>query len=350
MTYKILIINLLLLLMMGCKTEYAGQETQAESSNAPVPVKMVRIAPSTEPIPIEAGGTIGAKEEVRLSFKIGGIVEGIYAEEGQYVRKGKVLARLKTTEIDAEVMKAQQAKDKALRDLERIEKLYVDSATTLENVQNLRTALEVAESDLEIASFNQSYAVITAPVSGRVVKRFAERGELIGAGQPLFQLVGEGQRSYVLRIGVADRDILRLATGDKAEVRLDAYLGDAIPASVTELAAAADPRTGTFEVELTLEPGKRTIRNGFIGRATIFPSRQPAYVKLPLDALVEGNGQLVKVFIPGPEGTATSKEVRVIQVLDNSFAIPAADLADIDQVITAGAAYLSEGQQFIVSK
>ena len=204
------ICSFLSLALLSCKTEYPGQEPDLSITDAPIPVQIVPISPSTDPIPIEAGGTIGSKSETRLSFKIGGIIDRTYKAEGQTVRKGQLLAQLKTTEIDAQVMKAEQAQEKAKRDLVRFERLYADSAATLETVQNLRTALEVAESDLRIANFNQQYARIIAPVSGRIVKRFAEAGELIGPGQPVYMLAGEGQRGYVLRVGVADRQMLYL--------------------------------------------------------------------------------------------------------------------------------------------
>ncbi|WP_020568619.1 efflux RND transporter periplasmic adaptor subunit [Neolewinella persica] len=337
------LIPFLLLSLTACKTDYPGQEATMAPADAPVPVKVVPLALSTEVIPIEAGGAIGAKEEAKLSFKIGGIISQVNAKEGQYVRRGTVLARLNATEIDAQVRKARQAAEKLERDLERAKKLYAEQAATLEQVEGLTTALEVAISDLEIAGFNQAYAKITAPVSGRIVKRFAERGELIGPGNPVFLMIGEGSGSYVLRVGVADRDVLTLAMGDRAEVKLDAYQGAIVPAVISEIAAAADPRTGTFEVELTLNPEGRTLRNGFIGRAKVFPSQQAKHYRLPLDALVEGEGRYVRIFYPDDQGKARAKNVRFTRLLDDEFVVPEAELTGISEVITMGAAYLTEG-------
>ena len=326
----------------SCKTDYPGQEATAADPNAPVPVRTVELQPSTAALPIEAGGTIGSKTEARLSFKIGGIIDRMNAREGQYVRRGATLAQLKTTEIDAQVQKVTQGRDKIRRDLDRLERLYADSAATLDNVEALRTALAVANSDLEIAQFNRDYAKITAPVSGRIVKKLAETGELVGPGTPIYFLTGEGQNAYVLRVGVADRDVLHLQLGDPAEVSLDAYQGATVPARVTEIAAAADPMTGTFEVELTLEPGDKTLRPGFIGRARILPSRRPEHIRLPLDALVEGAGREAIIFYP-KDGKATARTVRVLRLLDREFVVATDQLSGIDRVITEGAAYLSEG-------
>lgn len=338
-----IILPLLLLAFMACKTEYPGQEPEPFDEEAPVPVRTIEISTTTAPIPLEAGGTIAAKEEARLSFKVGGIIERVTPREGQYVRRGQLLAALKTTEIDAQVTKARQARDKAERDLQRVRALYADSAATYEAVQNLETALEVAESDWEIAGFNQQYAKIFAPVSGRIVKRLAEPNELIGPGSPVLFMVAEGQRSYVLRVGIADRDVLSLALGDKAEVSLDAYPSEPVAATVTEIAAAADPLTGTFDVELTLQPGDRPLRLGFVGRAEIYPSRQSPYYRLPLAALVEGEGQLVKVFSLDSTGRAHAHQVRVRRLLDEDFVVDPSELGSIKHIVTDGAAYLTDG-------
>ncbi len=332
-----------LLVTTACKQDYPGQEPERVAADAPIPVRLLQISPTEESVPIEGGGTISAKEETRLSFKVGGLVQRMYADEGQAVRSGQELARLKTTEIDAQVMKARQARDKAVRDLGRIEGLYADSATTLENVQNLKTALAVAESDLEIAGFNQTYARITAPYAGRITKRLADPNELVAPGSPIFVLTGESKGGYVLRIGVVDRDLIRLAPGDRATVQLDAYPGDTVAARVTEIAAAADPRTGTFTIELELQAGERTIRNGFIGRAKVYPSRQPAHYRLPLEALVEGNGSTARIFYPDAEGLARSRRLTITGLLDDAFIVPADQLKDITTVVGAGAAYLTEG-------
>ena len=328
--------------------DYPGQSSPTEEATAPVPVRTISLPPAAPPLPVEAGGTVAAKEEARLSFKIGGIVDRMYVREGQTVRRGATLATLNTTEIDAQVRQARQRRDKLQRDLQRARNLYADSAGTFETVQNLETGLEVAESNLEIAGFNQRYARVTAPFGGRIARRMAEPGELVGPGTPVYELVGDHLSNYVLRVGVSDRDVLHLAPGDSAAVRLDAYPATAFAATVTEIAAAADPRTGTFEVEVTLEPGNRPLRIGFVGRVELYPSRQPDYYQLPMDALVEGDGQRVTLYTLDADGRALPREVRVVRLLDSSFVVAAEDLRQIGAIVTAGAHYLTPGRAVTV--
>src|SRR5881409_2151738 len=97
-------------------------------------VSIDRLAP-----PVTATGTLGPKEEVTLSFKVGGVVSRIFVDEGRAVRAGDSLAVLDLSEIDAAVVRARSAAEKAERDLTRARRLYADSVATLEQAQNAQT-------------------------------------------------------------------------------------------------------------------------------------------------------------------------------------------------------------------
>ena len=346
---QLLIFLVLLLAISSCKENYTNEEqtTNAEQTRAePTKITAVRVSPVTltsEPIPIIASGTIGAKAEINLSFKIGGIINKLYAKETQTVKKGQLLATISTTEIDAQVMKAKQAVQKWERDLVRIKKMYADTAATLENVEDLSTQVAVAKSDLAIAEFNQQYAKIVAPVSGRVLKRFSENNELIGPGAPVFRIATNNGKGFALNIGVADKDIIRIGLGDKAQVTFDAHPNTIFKARVSEIAEAADPRTGVFPIELSIRSQKgKLLKNGFIGKVKLFPSGQAPYIKVPLNALVEGYQRQVNIYTV-KDGKAIKKSIEPLYIGNDFFTVADNQLEGIEQVVTDGAAYLKEG-------
>src|SRR5262249_52885492 len=147
-------------------------------------------------------GVVAAKEEVRQSFKVGGLVAAIAVQEGDVVRKGQVLARLQLAEVDAAVASAQEAVRKAERDEARADQLLAQKAATRAQRDDAATALSVARAQLSAASFNRRHAVIVASADGRVHRRLAEVGELVAAGQPVL-VVGSSQSGWVLRASVS---------------------------------------------------------------------------------------------------------------------------------------------------
>lgn len=329
--------------VMSCKPGYQEQLAQVNTNRA-TKVQVQNLKPSVEPIPVTATGVLASKAQAMLSFKIGGVVDQILVEEGQAFRKGQVLARLELTEINARVKQARENVNKLKRDQDRVQRLYADTVATLEQLQDISTALEVAEAELEIAAYNQDYALVVAKEDGKVMRKMAERGELIGAGSPAFQVAYRGQNnSHIVRIGVADRDVVKVQLGDSAQVKLDAYPGQLFAAYVSEIAEAADPMTGVFELELTMGESALRLRNGFIAKLDLFPSIQGEYYKVPMVALVEGNGSEAIVYTP-EENTVRKVTVHPTYITDEFFVVEKAELSNAATVVTQGAAYAKPGE------
>src|SRR5262249_8401543 len=157
---------------------------------------------------IRTNGVIANKDEMRLSFKVGGVIRQIAVQEGDRVRRGQKLAEIEQTEINAQVEQARAVAEKAERDLARGERLFGDKVISLEQLQDLRTQASVSQAALDSAKFNWGYAAIVAPRDGTVLRKLAEDRELVAAGAPVIVL-GSQDRGFVLRAGLADRDIVQ---------------------------------------------------------------------------------------------------------------------------------------------
>jgi multidrug efflux pump subunit AcrA (membrane-fusion protein) len=119
-----------------------------------MPVRIVAVEEREVQGEIAVSGRIRPKEEVRLSFKLGGEVDAVFFEESDWVEKGTVLARLDRTEIGARVSQARIGHDKAKRDLERIRSLHEDKVVPLAQFQDATSAFRKAQADLVIARYN----------------------------------------------------------------------------------------------------------------------------------------------------------------------------------------------------
>ena len=309
----------------------------------------VRVAPvSVEPIapPVTATGTLGPKEEVTLSFKVGGVVSRIFVDEGRVVRAGDTLAELDLSEIDAAVVRARSAAEKAERDLTRARRLYADSVATLEQAQNAQTGRDVAHAELETTLFNRRYALIVAPASGLILRRSAEPGELVQAGKAIL-ILGSHARGVVVRAGLADREVVRIRRGDRAVVRFDALPDRTFDGAVTEIAGAADPLTGTYRVELTV-PTASGLASGLIGRVEISPAAAGPLMLVPIESLLEADGVNATVYALAPDGRhAERRAVRIAFLAGDRVAI-ASGLEGVAAVVTDGAAYLDDGAALAV--
>jgi multidrug efflux system membrane fusion protein len=324
------------ILLALCNRQEPRQHTPAAPRT--ISVTIGPVIRDTIPLPLFFPGKLAAAAELRLGFKTGGIIREITAIEGAAVARGACLARLDTIELAAWHEKALTALDKSRRDLTRAEQLFNDSVATLEQLQNARSALRAAASDADIASFNLAQAVLRAPTAGKILKRLGEKNEVTGPGMPVV-LFASTEGSWVIKTAVPDRDLSIVDIGDYAEISFDAVPNRTFSATLTGIAGAAHPVTGTFEIDLTLDTTAREFRPGLVANVKLFPKGQQRFAFIPASALAEGSGDSGIVYSPGP-GTAFTAVPVVIERLFGNLIAVSSGLEGIDTIVTTGAPYL----------
>ena len=325
------------LIVLACTR---GNAESSALGTTPVAVRVVPVAIEAVARPVIATGTLGPKEEVALSFKVGGVIGRVLVDEGRIVRAGDTLAVLDLSEIDAGVARARSAAEKAERDLERAQRLYADSVATLEQMQNAQTGRDVATAELTTAVFNRRHAVIVAPSAGVILRRNAGPGELVTSGFPVVTL-GSRSRGNVVRVALADRDVVQLRLGDAAEVRFDALPGRVFDGRVSEIAAAADPMTGTYRVEIAVR-GATSLASGLVGQAELQPRAAGLLPLVPIEAVLEADGARAAVFALSADGRRAERRAVTIGFRSGDRVAIASGLDGVRAVITDGAAYLDD--------
>ncbi len=337
-TYLYLFTSITLFLACGNGKE---ETTTISPDNKAIPVRTVQVSHETLVQSIHASGIVTSENEAKPAFKTGGVISKILVEEGDFVKQGQLLATLNLTEINAQVQQSNEAVQKAQRDLQRAKNLLADSVATLEQVQNAQTALTVAEETQKMAKFNQNYSEIRSPISGKVIQKLMVAGEIAGPGMPVFYILGNALKDWVIKAGLADRDWVRLKRGDKASVRFDAFPGQDFTATITRLADVGNPTSGTFDVEMRLASSPPKMVAGLIAAVEFFPENKAQLAVIPLDALVESNRNEAKVF------TIENQQAKALPItiafLQNDKVAVSKGLENIQTVVTDGAPYLYDG-------
>ncbi len=302
------------------------------------PVTVINYAPT-----LEYSGLIASTTQSKPGFKIGGVISKIYVKEGDHVSKGQLLASLNMTEINAQVQQATVALDKAKRDAGRVKNLYEDTVASLEQYQNVQTQVSVAGESLRIAQFNREYAEIHATEDGVVIKKIMNEGEVASPGAPVFMMSGSGNSDWVVRFGVPDKEWAILKTGNVADVTLDAYPADAFKGIITKIAQAADPVSGTYEVEVKVLPGDKKFAPGLFATIQLKTTAPEQVAMIPIEAITEGDGKKGFVYTLNADGATVTKHSVKIAFLDNDKVAISNGLENITAVITAGVSYLTPG-------
>lgn len=326
----------------GCDNKTAAAQTQQERS---VPVRVSTPTPAPDADAVRAYGVVRPENQAALSFKIGGMIQAIHVDDGDQVRQGQVLAELDMREIDSHTARAELAVQKAKRDMDRIAPLAGKGFASAKSMDDARTALDAARAEQRAIEFDRSLARITASADGVVLARHADAREMIGQGAPVVT-VSAGANAYMLKAGLGDKDVARVKTGDAAILTLDAFPGEKLHGRLSRIAAASDPRSGAFEVEIALDAAGKNLISGFMGEARITASIAGANTNaltIPASAIIEGHGSGAMIFVIDPKtGIAQQKRISIGK-LDGENIIVTGGLEPSVKVVTAGANYLSDG-------
>jgi RND family efflux transporter MFP subunit len=314
-----------------------------------VPVRVATAAPAEFLNRIRTVGRVQPDRTYVLAFKTAGVVSVLNVQEGDAVTKGQVLAELDSRDVDAQLREAQEAADKAVRELDRIRALHARDYASDASLQDAEAQAKSTYATAQAARSNQGYASIVAPADGVVLKRSVEANGVVAAGAPVMTL-SDMSESFVLAAGLADRDALRVALGDAAEVTFDAFPDRVFAATISEIGAEADARTGTFQIKLKIDHEAAPLKSGLVGRAAITPSvAADVALAIPVDAILEGYGDQALVFVVDPATGAATRTRIATGRLSGALVAVTAGLAAGDQIVVDGAGYLSDGEKVLIS-
>lgn len=299
---------------------------------------------------LQASGYVTAQRQATVSAQVAGMLTHVYLQEGEFVHRGEVLARLDDSAQRAaliEVHAQQQAAQaqlvqyrvqwiEARRDLHRDQALIGQHLIALQALQQAETQADalaaqvltqqrnvaVARAAVRAAQVQESYTVVRAPFSGVVVDKAAHTGEMIS---PFFGGGGFTQtgvatlvdmNSLEVDVDVNEAYIDRVHPGQPAQAVLDAYPDWHIPAHVIAIVPTADKSKATVRVRVAIQSKDRRIlpqmgvRVSFLERAGKGGggAQVPAgMVWVPLSSVVERHGHAVVFSVAA--GRASAKRV-----------------------------------------
>ncbi len=344
MKYRKIVFGLVfmgLIVLSSCK-RVAEDDKQSDNTKL-TSVKSIPVQEVQYRDTIHSSGVLTYDKESKLSFKTGGIIDHIAVHEGQYVKMGELLASVKQDEIEASVLQAQSAFEKAQRDYERVAGLFKDSVATLEQLQNAKTQLTSSEANLKAITFNRKHSYIVAPSSGVIQKVLMDENELAAAGSPVL-IFGSANGGKVFTTYVPDINVVRLQTGEKVDLKFDARANIVFNGVVQEIAGMANEKTGTYEVKVSVIDNENLLLPGFIGSANFVSSNVDLCFRIPIEALVNADKNIGLVYVVSKDNV--KKQSIVIRRISGSHLIVSSGLKPQDNVIYEGQDNVSfvEGQ------
>lgn len=305
-------------------------------------------------------GTVAARVQSDLGFRLAGKVQERLVDAGQTVRRGQALMRIDATDLklaalaQREAVVAARARAKqavedearyhALRGTGAVSTAAYDQAKATADAA--RAQLAAAEAQADVAANTSRYAVLAADGDGVVMETLAEPGQVVGAGQTVVRIAHAGRREAIVQLP----ETVRPALGSVGQATLFGREGAGVPARLRQLADSADRLTRTFEARYVLEG---ELANAPLGTTVTVQlaeqaSAPPGALQVPLAALFDaGKGPGVWV-IHGEPARVSWRPVTVRHLTDDRASV-AGSIQAGERVVALGAHLLREGARVRVA-
>ncbi len=208
---------------------------------------------------IEIQGSVQAETTVKVSSETGGRLTMFNLSEGDYVKKGQLIAKVDMEGVNKQIAELQTRLSLA-RDVFTRQKSLWDQNIGSE-IQFLQTKnnVEALEKSIETVSFQLTKANVYSPASGMVNMTFTDNGEVIAPGMPLFDILNLGEIKIVS--DVPEIYLTSIRKGETVKIKIPA-LGEERSGQITLIGTAVNPNNRTFKVEIKLSnAGKKLIPN-----------------------------------------------------------------------------------------
>lgn len=280
-------------------------------------------------------GKVQPREKVEIKSKVAGQVERVYVDEGQKVKKGQLLLRLDPTDYkrdtartEADLAQAKIALEYSKLQLDRRKRGLADRGVAqadvdfAENdVEAKKVAVDRAQVELDAARDRLSYTEIYSPLSGTIIEKGIQPGEVVTPGvQATFEgkalLSVADMSTLIVQVDLNQIDVAKVKLGQSVTLTLDALPGKKYQATITRIAPASTQPKGkdvdVFPVEATLVKTDDAIKPGMTADVRIHIETKPKVLSLPIEAVVKEQGKsYVTRVTAGKDGKQESKKIEV---------------------------------------
>ena len=213
------------------------------------------------------------------------------------------------------------------------------------DVEAAAAGLEQAKAILAEARKRDSYAILRSPLTGIVVERHVEPGEVTnpGMGGPLLTLADPSSVYY--EATVPERVALRVNPAQRVNIVVQGDGDRVVEGRVERIVPVANPQSRDFLVRIDIVEGEGLMKPGMFARGSVVVEESADAVVIPKDALVEREGKVLAFVVKGD--VASMRDV-VVGITDSGHAEIVSGVEPGEVVVVVGGEGLQDGDPVLV--
>lgn len=252
---------------------------------------------------VTATGTVEPVTEVSVGTQVSGIIDHLYVDYNDVVKKGQLIAEMDKVNLQAELESAEAQLANSRTEFEYQQKNYARNKVLYEkglisdseyetatyNYEKAKSTYDQSQASMVKVKRNLEYATITSPIDGVVISRAVEEGQTVAAGfetPELFTIAADLTQMQVIA-DVDEADIGQVEEGQLVTFNVDAYPNDVFEGEVTQvrLEATVESNVVTYEVVISAHNPDLKLKPGLTANVTIYVLKKDNVLTVPAKAL-----------------------------------------------------------------
>lgn len=340
---QISVIFLTFLLLIGCQTK----KINSEAIESAVPVITANASATKSAKEISLSGNIEGFKTVRLGFLVAGKIDFIAANEGQMVSKGQLLSSLDPTNYGIAMELADIQVNQIQDEYDRLKLMHDNNSLSESDFAKISYGLRQAKAQQKLQTKNLADTKLYSPISGVLLKKLCEAGEITGTGIPLF--VVSDIRTIKVSAFIPENELHNIRLGQNARV-LVSSLNETFDGKVIEVGSAADIASRAFSVKIEVENPGMLIRPGMIAEVKIVTDQDQEMILIPVGAVLHDFNDVSYIFVVDTSlNKAFRRNISTGKLINDQIEILSGVSGD-ETIITGGQQKLVDGSPVTMTK
>ena len=275
------------------KKDQSGDGEKEQKIDA-IPVEVTTINKGTISAYILLSTNLETEKMTNIYSRIQGVVEKIYAQEGDRVGKNQVLLQLEGEEHRLAEERAHLNYLQSESEFNRLKTMFEEDLLSKEEFEKARYTTEGLKVDWDQAKLNFSYTKIKSPISGIVGDRSVKIGDRIQPTQQLYTVINTDEMIAV--VYTPEKELGNVRKGQTAYISSENIVDKRFTGWIKRVSPVVDPQSGTFKVTIGVKNLENQLRSGMFVNAHIVIDTHEDVVLIPKTAIVYEN-EMMNIFV-----------------------------------------------------
>ena len=268
--------------LTACSEPEAKEEQ--EIAEFAIPVMVASIERKDISSNFHTTATLESRNEAEIITRVTGIIEELSVEEGDFVEKGQLLAKVDARRYQLALDKAEAELAGFEQELKRLSLMAERQLVSAQASDKLKYQHRAAVAAKELAALDLKDSQIVAPISGYISERFIKTGHFTQGYQKLFHIVDQSSLQAVVYL--PEHKLSYVQLGQQAVLQFSARQGKKFVAQVRSISPVIDSRSGTFKVILSLGNDELQLKPGMFAQIALTFDTHQDTLTIPTDAII----------------------------------------------------------------